>query len=117
MSILVCNNCEGYYELQDGESPEDFDICQCGGTLKHYENMFEYQTYDKYKKQSDNSKNYEKQQEQHNNALLIHDAIKNNKKSNYFQKRDVKMDSNKSENLITNSAFILLTFSIFPFLF
>ena len=31
---LVCNNCGGYYELQQGESWKDFDTeCQCGGQL------------------------------------------------------------------------------------
>ncbi|NYB51021.1 MAG: protease htpX [Methanobacteriaceae archaeon] len=33
---LVCDNCGGYYELQPGESPEDFaDECDCGGKLEH----------------------------------------------------------------------------------
>lgn len=46
---LICKNCNGYYKLQEEESPEDsqnllfwdsvkevyysFDICQCGGDL------------------------------------------------------------------------------------
>ena len=31
---LVCNNCGGYYELQQGESPKHFDLdCECGGQL------------------------------------------------------------------------------------
>ena len=33
MSYLICDKCGGYYELQEGESPEDFDVCQCGGEL------------------------------------------------------------------------------------
>ncbi len=33
---LVCDTCGGYYELQPGESPDDFsDECECGGKLKH----------------------------------------------------------------------------------
>lgn len=32
---LECENCGGYYELQVGESPEDFEKCQCGGNLKY----------------------------------------------------------------------------------
>ena len=32
---LKCNQCGGYYELQKGESPEDFEKCECGGELKH----------------------------------------------------------------------------------
>jgi hypothetical protein len=34
---LVCDSCGGYYELQTGETPEDFsDECECGGKLDHY---------------------------------------------------------------------------------
>ena len=33
-NYLVCNKCEGYYELQLGESPEHFNLdCECGGRL------------------------------------------------------------------------------------
>jgi len=35
---LVCDKCESYYELQEGESPEDFsDECECGGKLAYSE--------------------------------------------------------------------------------
>ena len=30
---LECDNCRGYYELQNGESPDDFSECECGGKL------------------------------------------------------------------------------------
>lgn len=34
MSYLVCDDCKGYYELKEGESPEDFILkCECGGKL------------------------------------------------------------------------------------
>ena len=33
--FLVCDKCGGYYELQKGESPEDFSVeCDCGGQLE-----------------------------------------------------------------------------------
>lgn len=33
--FLVCDKCGGYYELQKGESPEDFSVeCDCGGHLE-----------------------------------------------------------------------------------
>lgn len=36
---LVCDKCGSYYELQLGESPDDFtDTCKCGGKLEYYEN-------------------------------------------------------------------------------
>ena len=31
---LICNKCNGYYQLQEGESLKDFESCECGGTLK-----------------------------------------------------------------------------------
>jgi hypothetical protein len=33
MPYLICDRCNGYYELQEGESKEDFQECQCGGNL------------------------------------------------------------------------------------
>jgi rRNA maturation endonuclease Nob1 len=32
---LRCEKCSGYYKLQAGESPKDYDICKCGGELKY----------------------------------------------------------------------------------
>jgi hypothetical protein len=37
MPYLICQNCGGYYQLDDDESPEDFDSCQCGGKLIYSE--------------------------------------------------------------------------------
>jgi hypothetical protein len=39
MPYLICQNCGGYYHLDDDESPEDFDICRCGGKLVYSENL------------------------------------------------------------------------------
>lgn len=36
MGYLVCNKCGSYYELQPGETVEDFlDECECGGKLEY----------------------------------------------------------------------------------
>ena len=35
LGYLVCEECGGYYELEPGESPEDYEQCQCGGKLKY----------------------------------------------------------------------------------
>jgi hypothetical protein len=43
VKILVCEKCKGYYKLQEGESPEDFDQCQCSGKLRYYENISEFE--------------------------------------------------------------------------
>lgn len=37
MGYLICQKCGGYYELEDDESPDDFDSCYCGGNLIYTE--------------------------------------------------------------------------------
>lgn len=32
---LICEKCGGYYELQKGESHDDFEKCDCGGKLRY----------------------------------------------------------------------------------
>ena len=39
MGYLVCERCGGCYELKPGESPEDFEKCECGGTLHFVEKL------------------------------------------------------------------------------
>jgi hypothetical protein len=39
MPYLICEKCKGYYELQMGESIEDFEECECGGSLKLLESL------------------------------------------------------------------------------
>ncbi|OPX58031.1 MAG: hypothetical protein A4E25_01900 [Methanobacterium sp. PtaB.Bin024] len=41
MGYLKCEKCGGYYELQEGESPDDFDVCNCGGKLVYTESIDE----------------------------------------------------------------------------
>lgn len=37
---LICNQCGGYFEIQEGESPDDYDrTCECGGTLEYISNL------------------------------------------------------------------------------
>lgn len=40
--FLVCKDCNGYYELQEGEYPEDFEQCECNGELKYVMNFDEH---------------------------------------------------------------------------
>ena len=35
MGYLQCKKCGGYYELQEGESPDDYNVCHCGGELEY----------------------------------------------------------------------------------
>jgi hypothetical protein len=39
---LVCESCKGYYQLKDGESPEDFEKCECGGSLDYYKTLKDF---------------------------------------------------------------------------
>ncbi len=37
MRYLICENCGGYYELQEGETIDDFYGCDCGGNYREAE--------------------------------------------------------------------------------
>jgi hypothetical protein len=39
MSYLECEKCGGQYKLKEGESPDDFTSCECGGNLKYVQNF------------------------------------------------------------------------------
>ena len=39
MGYVICEKCGGYYKLEEGESPEDFDRCQCGGNLSYVKSI------------------------------------------------------------------------------
>lgn len=41
MPYIICENCGGYYKMQENESLEDFEACQCGGSLKYAESVHE----------------------------------------------------------------------------
>ena len=36
---LICDKCRGYYKLEEGESLDDFESCECGGNLKFTEEL------------------------------------------------------------------------------
>jgi hypothetical protein len=42
MNFLVCINCDGYYQLEDNEKPDDFESCQCGGKLTYTNDIDHY---------------------------------------------------------------------------
>jgi len=59
MGYLICENCGGFYELQPGEHPDDFEKCQCGGKLqyrKHLEFETELPSIESLKNESSDSK-------------------------------------------------------------
>jgi hypothetical protein len=107
MQYLVCEECGGYYELQKGESTDDFDVCQCGGKLG-------------YKKRVDNTNfNLHKNKYLNDKKNLDHDLniYKSIRREESEQKRLRYGRGGEKffgKNFITNSAFIILTFSIIP---
>ena len=40
---LVCSECGGHYPLQEGENPEDFYECECGGELVFFWHKEEFE--------------------------------------------------------------------------
>lgn len=40
---LFCNYCGGYYKLKNGESPRDFEKCECGNPLEFCKTLQELQ--------------------------------------------------------------------------
>ncbi len=39
--VLTCYGCNGYYHLQEDESPHDFDYCRCGNSLTYVKSLEE----------------------------------------------------------------------------
>jgi len=42
MGYLFCRNCRHYYKLAKGESPDDFESCECGSPLEYYKTSSEF---------------------------------------------------------------------------
>jgi len=42
MAYIICEKCQRYYKLEEGESLEDFASCQCGGNLKFVQDFDNY---------------------------------------------------------------------------
>ncbi|MCE5214850.1 MAG: DUF5518 domain-containing protein [Methanobacterium sp.] len=48
MGYLICERCDGYYQLEEGENPDDFDRCRCGGYLNYVEDIEDKTFIDKF---------------------------------------------------------------------
>jgi hypothetical protein len=42
--FLYCKKCNGYYSLQEGESVDDFESCECGGKLIYVDKIEEIES-------------------------------------------------------------------------
>ncbi|MDP3034073.1 MAG: hypothetical protein Q8M97_03035 [Methanobacteriaceae archaeon] len=118
MSYLICEDCEGYYELQNGESADDFDTCQCGGHLEYLDSIND-STPQKSKSDSYNSLNLYAGKIATRNEFLVNSNDTNEVtelglNNDYFHYNKTTYKNFFSENFITNSGFILATFSAIP---
>ena len=57
---VICESCNGYYKLEEGESLEDFEACRCGGKLMYAEDNFMSKEKPKRKKNSHKEKKSKK---------------------------------------------------------
>ncbi len=57
---IICESCNGYYKLEEGESLEDFEACRCGGELRYAEDNFMSKGEPKRKKKSHKEKKSKK---------------------------------------------------------
>ena len=72
MGYLICDTCKGYYELQTGESPEDFDlICDCGGELKFHNNYEKKKNFKPEIEITETDKGYSEQKSSHYQNITI----------------------------------------------
>ena len=100
MSYIVCERCNGYYELQKGESPEDFDRCQCGGKLKYVKENIQEKPKFPVKGSTINSK-----ENNTNNS-------KNNKPLNHYLSALNKLITNINKKINLTSIYIGLFISL-----
>lgn len=42
MPYMICDKCNKFYKLKEGESYEEFDLCECGNKLKYYLYLIDY---------------------------------------------------------------------------
>ena len=78
MDYLICDKCEGYYELQSGESPNDFDLsCDCGGELQFHNMSNDYASENNEPKREiiGIGKGYAEKKSSHYNNLFIFGGI------------------------------------------
>lgn len=56
--LLICPMCNGYYNLEEDETPDDFVQCSCGGTLNYVQSLEEVNYYgNTFKEQKIDKKN------------------------------------------------------------
>ncbi len=96
MPYLICDSCGVLYELEEDESPEDFDLkCNCGGNFHYYATKYDY---------------YKRQQKSDSVQSTSRTSSENNKNSSngFFDNLD-----NQSKGLIGVGVFGLIIIVLF----
>lgn len=106
MPYLICKKCKGYYELRKGESIEDFEECECGGSLRQVESLdLPYnkqrvktiiETFKNNYKSSKEKSNYAKETPKLSIRVDYTDGINRLLKEDKSSKRDVQPQLQKS---------------------
>lgn len=60
MAYVLCEKCGGYYLLQEGESADDFERCQCGGDLSYVRSIQKSRNKQNYTKSARKGENRQK---------------------------------------------------------
>lgn len=107
MGYLICKKCGGYYELQDGESSEEFTSCECGGKLEYYRYMSGYLGHENTLEDLKNHQDTYSEKEELENELNVYQDIKNHS----------KCSEEKSKKFLLNSGAVILVFSLSPFFY
>ncbi len=86
---LVCKECNGYYQLQEGESASDFDYCECGGLLSYYADINEFHEFPEAVSAEDNI--YLADDDDEINKVLINLKNKAEKRKKLFEELSQKL--------------------------
>ncbi|WP_414469569.1 hypothetical protein [Methanobacterium sp. ACI-7] len=104
---LVCENCGGYYKLQEGENATDFDYCQCGGKLKYYKHIHDYLGEEN---RTDFSK--EHKTDIHSKREQLNEELKKYQNVRSVSSMQHDISTNELENLLSYSCLIMFIFPI-----
>lgn len=107
MGFLVCEKCGGYYKLQDGESPDDFEQCHCGGRLKYYRYISDYIRTENILEGAKDHKTLVHDKEGVMEELELYNGLKDQSNPS-----NSKIEYINPEKYLKNNAVIILIFSI-----
>ena len=94
IGYVICRECKGYYQLEDGEHLDDFESCRCGGELvysEHFDNLSTVLSF---------ANMDEELQKKLNEMLIIEQSIQEKTKPYYNDRETKKMLKKLTESFI-----------------